>query len=429
MIYCPSAIKLPVSMPLSTIACMTLAVFLQGLGVPAIAAEKYDQPQTFKASEILPAKVLSGPNHKVDEKVFNDGYLYHYTIESPFGTTKAISTATLYKRIDELNAVVRMEKIKGTDEFKSGIVEKGKDVVEGATNLITDPVNTVSNAVSGVGKLFHRAGQNLMGNDRSDAESSRTEQLIGFAKTKRDYAFDFKVDVYSRNKVMQKSLDDLAWAGYAGNMSMSALLMAVPGGAGTALSVTGGTHLMEKVFHDKPPTDLRSMNREKLKAMGVHEDIIDLYISNGVFTPREQTLLVASLDDMKNTKDRGNFIKFSIPTDNADVAAFRQRQAAMYTQFNRKVKPIHRFAAGDNFASGLLEDGTLIFVVPLDNLLWTESMARFISGADKKLKSLPEVTGTQIWVAGKMSPLARKEIEARGWKVFEQGGGKLTVVQ
>ena len=100
----------------------------------------------------------------------------------------------------------------------------------------------------------------------------------------------------------------------------------------------------------------------------------------------------------------------------------------LHQSIGNVVAALDRFVAGDNFASGQLADGTLIFVVPLDNLLWTESMARFISGADKKLKSLPDVTGTQLWVAGKMSPLARKEIEARGWKVFEDGGGKLTVV-
>ncbi len=412
----------------STVTWISSILFLFSFGSAVLAEEQYEQEQDFKASKILPSNILSGPNHKIDEKVFNDGFLYHYTIESPFGNVKAISTATLYKRIDELNAVDRMAKVKNSDEFKSGVAEKSGDVVQGAKNLVTEPVDTVSNAVSGVGKLFHRAGQNLMGGSRSDTESSRAKQLIGFAKTKRDYAYEFKVDAYSRNKVMQKHLDDLTWAGYAGNMSMSALLMAVPGGAGTALSVTGGTHLLEKVFKDKAPSDLRSMNREKLKGMEIHPDIIDLYISNGVFTPREQTLLVAALDDMKNTKDRGDFIKFSIRTDNPDVAAFRMRQAGMYAQYNRKVKPIDRFISGENFGGGQLKDGTLIFLVPLDHLLWTQSMARFINGVNEKLKSLPNVTGKQLWVAGTISTKARKEIEARGWKVVDQGGEKLTVI-
>ena len=416
-------------MVLSTVTSLAYAVFLVIFGTPVAAAENFEPVREFNASDILPANDLSGPNHKVEKKVYDDGYLYHYTINSPFGTVKAVSTATLFKRIKELNAVGLMARVKDLDEFKSGVEEKGEDVLKGTKNLVIHPVDTVSDAVSGVGKLFHRAGENLAGDSRSDAESSRTEQLIGFAKTKRDIAYEYKVDVYSRNKVMQKHLDEIAWAGYAGNISMSALIIAVPGAAGAVLSATADTQLMDKVFRDKAPADLHSMNREKLKGMGVHADIIDLYISNSVFTPREQTLLVAALDEMKNTSGREVFVKFAISTDNAEVAEFRKRQAVMYAQYNRKVAPVNRFVSVGGVVVGQLVDGNLIMIVPMDNLLWTKSMARFFRTANEKLKALPGATGKQLWLSGTISPLARKEIEALGWKVVEQGGGKLTVVQ
>ena len=97
---------------------------------------------------------------------------------------------------------------------------------------MTDPVDTASGAVSGVGKLLGRASEAVTGGARSDAEESRAKDLIGFSKTKRDYAYELGVDVYSRNPKLQEALDDIAWTGYAGSISTSVAFAAVPGAAG-----------------------------------------------------------------------------------------------------------------------------------------------------------------------------------------------------
>src|SRR5215468_77 len=101
-------------------------------------------------------------------------------------------------------------------------------------NLVTHPVESVSGAASGLGAAFRTATASLTGPKRSEAEESRVKDMIGFAKMKRDYAYHFGVDVYADNKVLQDRLDDITWAGYAGSMTLSAALAAVPGGAGAA---------------------------------------------------------------------------------------------------------------------------------------------------------------------------------------------------
>ena len=45
----------------------------------------YESPPVLSASVLLPAQILQGPHHRVDERVVNDGYLNHYTIHSQFG--------------------------------------------------------------------------------------------------------------------------------------------------------------------------------------------------------------------------------------------------------------------------------------------------------------------------------------------------------
>ena len=401
----------------------SISVFLVTLlfSLSANAVRTYEATSELNAAAILPAKLLTGPNHQVDSVVINDGYLNIYTIRSKYGEVQATSTAKLRKYIHEINAAARMEAVKGTDEFKSGIKEKAGDVIAGAKGLVTHPIDTLGGAISGVGKLFSRGKENLFGDARSDSETNRTKDLIGFSKTKRDYGFEFGVDVYSRNSILQEHLDDITWAGFGGNVTMSALLMSVPGGT-PIISATGGTELMNKIFRDAAPADLRKLNREKLAAMNVSKDISDLFISNANYTPREQTLLVNALASMENTKQRSEYIKFSILTDNADMAFFRQQQAQMYAGYNKMVKPIKEFISIYEISVAKSSDNKIVFNVPLDYMAWTKGLEAVASRITQEVARMKDVTGREIWVTGKFSPLAKENLGKMGWTIHENSG-------
>ncbi len=185
--------------------CRRLSCVVTGfliISLPASAAQNFESPQTLQASRILPPELLKGPNHEVDQKVTNDGYLNIYTIHSSIGDIQATSTDKLRKYIREINAAVAMTKVETSGEFAEGVAATGGRVVEGAKNIVTDPVGSVSGAVSGVGALFKRAGASV-GGQRSDQEDGALKAVIGFSTAKREYADEFGVDVYSRNKIMQ----------------------------------------------------------------------------------------------------------------------------------------------------------------------------------------------------------------------------------
>jgi hypothetical protein len=390
------------------------------ISAPAKADTHYETHIVFKASSILPTDILKGPNHQVNEKVINDGYLNQYVINSRYGDVSVVSTDKLKKYIKEINAIERMEKVSSSDEFKSGIKGKAKSVVDGGVNLVTDPIDTVGGAVTGVGKLFSRGYENLTTDSRSDAQGSRFHDLIGLSRTKREYAYEFGVDVYSRNEVMQSYLSPLAEAGNAGGLVMSGLLVAVPGAAGTAVTVTGNTALMNNIFRDTAPVDLRSMNREKLLAMGVTEDVADLYIANGIYSPREQTLIVYALDSMKGTKNINSYIKFAILTDSPDVAFFRQRQAQMYAEYHNKVEPIDSFISVGQSSAAMTKGGKLVFNAPLDHLLWTKGVDALMFTFEQNLSKMQGVKSKEMYLTGSVSDLAKKTIEGYGWKVFSK---------
>jgi len=192
----------------------------------------FESPPVFRAAELLPAKLLSGPNYRVDDRVENDGLMNHYTISSRFGTVSAVSDDELRERVYEMGVVAVLDKLKGTDEFAKNIGKTAGNVVEGGKALITEPGKTISGAVSGIGKLFQRAGDAVAGDPASDSEGSGLDNLTGFSATKRAYAAEFGVDPYSTNPILQESLEEIARAGNAGGIVASVALMAVPGGAG-----------------------------------------------------------------------------------------------------------------------------------------------------------------------------------------------------
>lgn len=395
-------------------------VFLRGESRIATAQERYESPQTLRASRILPPELLSGPYHGVEEQVLNDGFLNHYKINSKFGQFTAISTAQLRKRVHEINAIAELHKISGTKEFIKSFKESGFKTLEGAKSLITSPIQTTVGVIGGVGKIFQNAASNLFGAKRSEAEDSRLKDMIGFSKNKREYAYQFNVDVYSRNKPLQEQLNAISWAGYAGGLSMSAAMMPIGGAAGMVISLSRMSRLFNEIFRTMAPAELRRMNHKKLVAMGVSKDIADLFINNSIYSPREQTLLVAAMGEMKRTGNRSAFVKFSTAVDNVQLAHLRQRQAEMYEGYNRMVEPIERFVPFGGLAAARTRDNKLVFNVPLDHLVWTEIMARFIEAANFHVNQLGWVKAKHLWVGGTVSRLALEQMVKRGWKIETQ---------
>src|SRR5262245_5200659 len=390
----------------------------------ATPASGYEAAPILQASKVLPAELRSGAHFRVDDKVANDGYINTYHITSKFGPFTAVSTAMLAKRIGEINALVVMEHVKGTTEFTNAVKKAGSGAVSSAKNLVTHPVESLSGAASGLGAAFRTARASLTGPRRSEAEESRVKDVIGFARMKRDYAYHFGVDVYSDNKVLQKRLDEITWAGYGGSMTLSVALAAVPGGAGVAVSVVTTNRVLNDLFRTTAPADLRRMNGEKLQAMDVNPDIAEAYLNNGVFSPREQTLLVHALDEMPGVGNRAAFIRFAIATPNRNMAFFRERQAEMYAGYHKTVSALSSFVSLGELAAARTDNGTLVFCVPLDYLVWTEPMAKFITAANKVIDEAG-AKDKQLWVTRALSAEARKAMESRGWQVHENSEARL----
>ena len=386
---------------------------------PAWASPDYDEAVELKASKVLSAELLSGPNFKVNEKVENDGFLNVYLVTSPWGDLTVTSTPLLQKRVQELNAIAEMEKLKGTKEFENGVAQAAKKVGSGVENLVTDPGGSIKKIGKGVGGMFKSIGGAFSGKgqERGSTEGSDLERLSGFSKTKRQYAERFGVDPYSRNELLQKELSDVSKAGFLGNKITSMGLGMIGGKAVSVVGAAGGTGNVETMIHTMPPDKLRELNRGKLKAMEIDEDLIDLFTRNTNFTVTEQTSIVNDLSEMDKVGGREEMVKFAVLTDNPDLASFRTIQAHLYSVYHEKWQKLEKFIHFGEFTCAQATDGTVVIVAPVDHFLWTEPLAQQVGNLNQAILESDPKARRVLWITGNFSPLAEKNFKEMGWEL------------
>lgn len=385
---------------------------------------EYETPGILDAYEILPPELLEGKNFWLDRRVVSYGLNNRFIINSHFGKFEANGEEMLRIREHEVVAIGGLREIKKTKAFGEAFKKAATSPLKGAQALITDPVDTIKGIPKGIGKFFGRIGEMTKGG-RGDLEDGYTKELIGFAAIKRKYAYKFGVDVYSSNEVLQKDLNSVSWAGFAGGMTVNVAMIGIKGASNTAFYAVKGTQLvhgMNQILLDSSPEDLQKLNRKKMVEMGVRDSVIKEFLKTPAYSPRHQTILVQALAEMQGVKGREQFIKKALYAEYEEEAFLYQRMAEMLHGYHKHVKPIKELVPVRKFVVGYTSDQTVVATFPVDLLYWIE-LTDLGSAALAKL----DLTGrpikkTEIWVTGNLTPRTMKEFNARGLVVKERAG-------
>jgi hypothetical protein len=389
------------------------------------SAQGFELPPVQRASEILTPELLSSEHHEVEERVDSDGFMNHYVIDTRFGRMEAYSTAELRIRVREIGAMNLMYEARATEVFQQAAVRSVKDVRDAAVGALTNPVGTVSGALSGVGSMFRRGADSLFGDPPADTDDSRLRSLLGFYSRKREYAAYFGVDPYSSNEKMHKLLDELTWVSWSGGLGVSVLMSTVPGAAGTGVSAVRRTDSMYQAYSTKTPADLRRLNKERLLGLGLDEKVVDLFIHSTVWTPSERTRFVRALDEMNDVGGLEELVNMAVLTTTDDAGRFRRIQAQMYARLNAGAKPIKTFVPVGELPAAKLEDGSLLLIVPTDYVAWTAPAEALSIQLAHEAKTVQGAEAKQIWFGGRVTPLTRKQLEEKGWTLRDEVEAKL----
>ena len=385
------------------------------------AEAAFEELPVLNASEILRPEFLAGPHHKLREPVPTYFGANQFTIDSDFGVFEANGNEMLVTRIKEINAIARLKEVSRTDEFKNALGKAAKSPIASAKNIVTDPVNTISNAPKGLMKFMRRAGESIkdIGNKSEShaAEGSRMQQLIGFSDAKRKVAISLDVDPYSTNTVLQRELDGIAWASFAGGMTVQ--LATTPLG-GPALTVIDVTSSLNDVLKEKSPTDLKMMNRKILRGLGAGEKDTERFLNNNAFPPSQQTAFVLNLKALNGVANRGAFVRTAGETSSDESDAIFCVQTAALMSKLHKDKPLARLAMIGDFPIGIAKDGTIIVAFQWDYAAWTSGAAGFTSDVQKLAAQSGKNGSVFVALSGQVSPRLRQELETRGFTVQDR---------
>ncbi len=302
----------------------------------------YERLPVLQAKSILKPELLKNNNYRVQDQVKNDGLLNHYTVDTKFGTFQAGSTRDLEILLSEIGAIAAMKQVATDDTALASLKQSGQNTVTGLKNLFNVPQATLEGAASGVGSLFNRARETVGRRESGETEDSKLEQLVGISKSKGIIATRYGVNVYSRNKVLQEELDRLGQADFLGGLGVGVATSFVPGVGGLALSASGTARLLNEAINTTPASELWLQNKNKLLAMDMNGDTVELFLNNPSFSPAQSTVLVTALESMKGVANRELFIKVALQASDPDMAKIITRTAVMTAGYHRKFPHLKR---------------------------------------------------------------------------------------
>jgi hypothetical protein len=400
---------------------LTVLVVLAAAGA-ARAQDAFEQPPELRASEILKPEFLAGPKHRVKEPVPTMSGANRFTIESDYGVFQADGNAMLETRVAEVAAIAKLREVSKSDEYAKALANAAKAPIDFAERLVTEPGKTVSEVPRGAAKLLKRigAGAKDLVDGKSGSAGDTATSAIGMQTVKRELAVTLGVDPYSTNPVLQKELDSVAWASFAGGATLKVLLLPVGGGVVVAAKVASTGADLQHILKESSPTDLKLLNARLLEEMGVTAEAAQTFLGNAALSPSRQTAIVAALARMKGVRGRDAYVRAA--TANAQHeqdAVFWHLTADMIATAHERGPALDRIVLLDGgFPAAIARDGAVVVALHWDYACWT-SLAKTFA---EELRRLGEGAkpAFRLTISGVASPTLRKELEARGFQVADR---------
>lgn len=431
------------------------AIFLHGLFlVPAFSSHAqplpgYEKPPVLKASEELPAALREGPYHKVAERVTSDGYFNNYRIESKFGRFDVEGRQLLELRIGEMNALAELDKLSSSKVFQDAVLDSGEAMVMGpvkavkkAANTLSDPdkmVDTVQGIPEGAERLFSWAYDSAKGlaqaasdavssnskDSKNDSSSSTLKQgkafglrFIGYTKREREVFRKFQVSPYTTNQLLQDEVVRVAGVGTAVGFAFKfvpsvALLSEV-----NTFNTWYGRAEQLSLYED--PDSIKEKNNAVMKEMDVPDHIASEFQKNEAYTPWTRRFITASLADIgPSVTGRALFIKAACVATNEPSALYFVSVAEAFQQLHKK-RPLKKLVASMYLPAGVTKDNTLYIPLSVDYLFWTKEVEGVFVDFRARVTSEESFRSVEVHARGKVSPRARKGLQALGITVFEK---------
>jgi len=378
---------------------------------------------TLAAAALAPAAVLNGAGYTVDASAPVVGYMGQFTLRAPAGTFNADGAEMLGIRVGELTVIAQLSQLSQSGVFADALAASAMKTGAAIGQAVMNPVETVSGIPAGVGRFFQSAATTISRATESTGSSTSSQRastsdtamdLLGVNKAKRRIAKQVGADPYTTNPILAKQLDDLAKAAFAGGVSLDAALAVSTAGVATAISATA---TVSNLVWDKSPADIRTINENKLAAMGVGPDTIRAFVTNRWLTPTLSVPFVEHLAQMPTAKGRVAVVTLASTVASEGEARFMLNAVNIARQIGTERDPVVALDLGGRILMVRTRGGRMEVPAPVDYVVWTEPVRAFAERKDLKGAK------RNILITGVASAPAREGLHATGWSIQEHSKG------
>lgn len=392
-----------------TVGAATAALALTTI-VALAAGEK---APTASAAAILGADV-KGDNYTVAETVKTDGFVRIFSVSSKYGDFQVNGENRMRQRVQELKALHALEGMSQSDEFLKAVANAGIAPIRFVGNLVVDPIETTGSVITGIGKMFANveAGVSGKGGGRDDTLSS----LTGQTAAERELAFRLGVDPYTDFTPLRNGLHEVSRVMSAGNITVSAATMAIPGGAGMAVGAAQTSADFANSVASKTAADIAEIVRTQLTALGVSNTTIDAFIKNQAYTPQDLFAIAESLTELKAANTEA-FVARAAAAESADVAKFMVYRADLLAQDSGKLGGLKEFVLVGDIVVNRDGAGRIVVAAPFDLVAWTDTVETSVTRLTADVTAADAKAPRVFATTGPVGPRAAAELKKLGWTV------------
>ncbi len=379
---------------------------------PARAAVQ-PYPQASVASLLGPD--VKGDNWTVAPVVKSDGFLWIFSVKTPYGDFQVNGLRRMRDRAQELRALSALEKMSRTKAFGDALAHAGMAPIRFGRDLILDPVETTGNFVSGVGKMFNSVVSGVK--NRGKGRDPFFDNVLGVTKAERDLAAGLKVDPYTDFTPLRAGLEDVAQVIAAGDLTVTAALSAIPGGAGIAVGASSTASQVADAVYTKTALELGQIVTKKIEGLGVDEATTKTFVDNTYYSPADTYAIADALEKL-GAANASAFITRANSAESYDVAKFYRFRAELLARDNAGLGTIKEFVLISDSALNHDASGRLIAAFPFDLVSWTDTVSKSLTRLSSGVTAAREVHPRVFDSTGSISPMAAAELKKQGWAVM-----------
>lgn len=351
-----------------------------------------------------------GPHHRIEEPVGVFGYQMSFQLETDFGAMSAESFDVLQWRLRELDLLAQIARLEESFGVETGAEGRAEQPAELSRRLLP---STVAPRRRGIAAFFDSpvpASPALS----EGAVHWQVSESPEYEAVRREVAYRLRADVYTLNPLLQKALSEFAWAVWAGG-DPEALSRIQPPEHWQPSS--GAEDPFEQLIRDSSPADLQLLNRERLQELGAEIPFSERFLSQSWISPRRACRIVQDLEQLDGVRERSRLLELATLAHSEADAVFTERVVEMAAAYHLTAARLRR--AFPTVPVPFFEDehNRLVVLLPVDFLHWDSRAETLDRSASPELGEAQRLESRELWLSGWVSGGARRELEARGWRV------------